>query len=368
MAEADLRTARLRPNPNLNNQSLQVLKNSNFAENTNWNNFRNQQYWWQLTKPIQLPNQRHYKIEVARQNATLSQFAYLDSERNLLLDVGSQWLQVWLAQKKLQLVLKARTNIDTLVYINRLRFRKQVITQAELTRTELLSTQYAVQERTAQQEFKAACNQLKLMLGRNDVAGVDTSGSFSPTFSDSLTTVLQQALQNRSDINAARISLQAAAANIKLQKALAVPQPELGLIYNPQNAVPYVGFYGAIDIPVFSRNQGEIARSKLAEQQAGKFLAATQLRLETELATSYQNYLTSRRNLAATETMNKQASNILATVQYAYLHGGTTIIDFLEAQRSWFEIRQQYYELMQLYWQNYLDLLYAAGLIGQFGQ
>src|SRR6185503_14691536 len=51
LAEADLITARLRPNPILNNQSLQLAQPAYFPANSTWQDGRNRQVWWQLTKP-----------------------------------------------------------------------------------------------------------------------------------------------------------------------------------------------------------------------------------------------------------------------------------------------------------------------------
>ena len=50
------------------------------------------------------------------------------------------------------------------------------------------------------------------------------------------------------------------------------------------------------------------------------------------------------------------------------VHTINTIIDFLEAQRSWLDTQQQYYETLQLYRQSYIKLLYASGLINKLAQ
>src|SRR5262245_30004279 len=67
-AHADVITAKLRPNPNLNNQTLQLADAGHFPPNTKWSDNTNRQVWWQLTKPNQWPAQRKYKIESATQN------------------------------------------------------------------------------------------------------------------------------------------------------------------------------------------------------------------------------------------------------------------------------------------------------------
>src|ERR1044072_3505387 len=68
MAKADEITAKPRPNPNLNNQPLQLADAVHFPANTKWSDNVNRQVWWQPTKPIQWPAQRQYKIASATQN------------------------------------------------------------------------------------------------------------------------------------------------------------------------------------------------------------------------------------------------------------------------------------------------------------
>ena len=58
-----------------------------------------------------------------------------------------------------------------------------------------------------------------------------------------------------------------------------------------------------------------------------------------------------------------QAGQVLETIRYAYLRGQTTLIDFLEAQRTWFETKKQLYENLLSFRQSYWDLLLATGLI-----
>lgn len=72
IAQTDIITAKLRPNPILNNQSLQLMQPSQFPANTDWHNGQNRQVWWQLTKPFQIAGQRNYKIEVANKNVSFA--------------------------------------------------------------------------------------------------------------------------------------------------------------------------------------------------------------------------------------------------------------------------------------------------------
>ncbi|MNU50417.1 Outer membrane efflux protein [compost metagenome] len=368
IAEADVVTASLRPNLILNNQTLNLVQPSHFPANTNWYSGQNRQVWWQLTKPFQLPAQRKYKIKVAEQNVLLEQKVIKEAERNLFQDVAIQWLDVWTTRKQLDLLMVAKSNTDSLVVVNQLRYKNQVITETELIRTSLLADQYALQLKSAEQTYQNALVNLQFLLGSNEAISIDTSDRFLYELPASLDSLLKQALNSRSDLQTLKSVVNVADANIQLQKAFAWPQPELGVIYNPQNTIPYIGIYGTIELPVFSRNQGEIKKALVLKQQAEQQLQTTQTQLQTELTTAYQIYQTQQANLTKFDQLLAQSEKILMSVKYSYLRGGTTIVDFLEAQRSWLETQQQYYETLQGYKQSYIRLLYVSGYINQLAQ
>lgn len=368
IAQSDITTARLRPNPILNNQSLQLVQPSRFPEHSAWYNGANRQVWWQLTKPFHLPVQRRNKINFAEQNVRLTEKQYSETERHLFQSVAQKWLDVWAARKQLDLLTTARNNIDSLANINRLRLKNQVITTTDLARTELLANQYEIQLKSARQDYQNEVVNLKFLMGVQDSVAIDTTDQFAFAFPDEMDAIVQQALQNRTDIQAIKSTMDVADANIKLQKSTALPTPELGLIYNPQNRSNYMGVYGTIEIPIFSRNQGEIRKSQVIKQQAEQDLRATGSQIGTEISTAYKTYIIQRQNVQNFNQLLTQSQTILNSVKYSYLRGGTTIIDFLEAQRSWLDTQQQYYDLLGGYRQSYIDLLYASGMINQIAQ
>ena len=103
----------------------------------------------------------------------------------------------------------------------------------------------------------------------------------------------------------------------------------------------------------------------MVKNQVENQLSALEVKVRTEIKIAYENYERQKQNIANFESLLKQSKTILDNVKYSYLKGGTTIVDFLEAQRSWLETQQQYYDTMQSYKQSYIQLLYTTGLINQ---
>jgi cobalt-zinc-cadmium efflux system outer membrane protein len=365
-SQADVITAKLRPNPNLNNQTMQLVSSDHFAPGTRWSSKDNRQVWYQVTKPIQWPNQRRYKIETANKDVILANNVYQENVRNLSLQVGNSWISCWVLKKRLALLNDSRGNLDTLVKINELRYRNQVITQTDLSRTRVLLDQYNLQLSVFMQDYQNELQNLQLLTGTTDSIDIDTS-SLVQTIAPSaaLDSLITQTMENRTDVVLAKSNIDERSSNIKLQQSMSVPQPNLGVIYNPQNAVPYIGFYGSIDLPFFSRNQGEIKKAHIQQQQAEQELSATRRQVQTDVSTSYKTYQLQKQNIQKYEGILLQSQQILNNVKYSYLRGGTTIIDFLDAQRNWYDTRLLYYDALQAYYQSYVQLLFATGLINQ---
>ncbi|MBW1654562.1 TolC family protein [Flavobacterium quisquiliarum] len=368
IAQSDIVTAKLRPNLILGFNYIGIASEKNYAPNTGFFNNANTQTNLQLGKVFQLAGTRKNKIDFASQNSVLTQKNYNEIERNLFQDVGLKWVDVWAAQKQLEIVKKASSNLDSLVIINKVRLKNEVITETDFNRTSLLANQYALEIKKSEQNLKNELLSLKYLLGVQEEINIDSADDFVFVLPSNLEDLLKEALDKRTDVLASKSILDVANTNINLQKSLAYPQPEMGLIYNPQNMIPYIGLYGTIELPFFSRNQGEIKKSNYLKQQAEQNLTATQGLIRTEITNAYNSYQIQKSNLENFIGLLTRSENILKSVKYSYLRGGTTIIDFLEAQRSWLDIQQQYYDSMQEYRKSYITLLYASGLINQIAQ
>lgn len=368
IAETDITSAKLRPNLNFSAEAVQMMNSSDFEGNTNWNNSPNREEMYQLSKPFQIAGQRKNKIAVANKNFELEERLFNEAERNLFAEVASKWLEVWTAQKQLQIIKTAKFNVDTLVQTNQARYRNLVISKTDLFRTELLAKQYNIQYKTAAQEVINQQNELKYLLGLETTIEIDSEDEFLFSIPQNIEDLLEQALENRSDMQAAKVFSEASDSNIKMQRSFAYPQPELGIIYNPQNSVPHFGISASIDLPFFDRNQGEIKKSQIIKEQADQEIVTLQTKIESEINIAFANYQLQKQNIESFQELLEQSQAILDKVKYAYLKGGTTIIDFLEAQRSWLETQEAFYEAMQDYRQGYIQLLFTTGLINQLAQ
>lgn len=219
VAETEIISAKTISNIKLNNQSL-FLMNGAMANNaSNLLSARNSQVWWQMTKVFQIAGQRKNKIDVAEKSVAFTKQNFEEVKRNLYQAVALKWLDVWTAKKQFDILTRAKTNLDSVVTINKNRLKNQVITQIDYNRTELLANQYALQIKSAGQVLKNETANFKYLLGTSDDITIDEKDSFEYVTTTTSDDLLKSSLESRTDILAAKSAIEVAASNIKLQKS-----------------------------------------------------------------------------------------------------------------------------------------------------
>src|SRR6185437_15122723 len=102
--------------------------------------------------------------------------------------------------------------------------------------------------------------------------------------------LMDSAYHNRTDLQIARTNTNISRLNYEYQKALAVPDLSLGLIYDEAGSFlnNYVGVGASIDLPFFNRNQGNIRSAKAQIASSAATQRSTQATVEENVSASLQ--------------------------------------------------------------------------------
>ena len=150
--------------------------------------------------------------------------------------------------------------------------------------------------------------------------------------------LMRRALDNRPDLRAAEADRARARADHRLARANAwwdiTPQIEYQRI-GPDNTI---GFGFSLPIRIFDRNQGEIARTQAEISRVDAVREATALQVLAALETDRQIALTQRERVVSLRDVYLPKATVARdTVEFAYRRGGQSLLDFLDAQRSYRE-------------------------------
>jgi cobalt-zinc-cadmium efflux system outer membrane protein len=151
---------------------------------------------------------------------------------------------------------------------------------------------------------------------------------------------LQTVLRDRPEMRAARGGVKQAEANFDLQRANAVPDPQLMAGYKRfSGSAPYTGqntlFFGfQMPLPIFDRNQGQIAAAQAQVLGAKDAVTDQEIAIRAEVASALSDYESRRQALLKVlPRMAQRAAESDQIAAGAYRLGGADILRFLDATR-----------------------------------
>jgi outer membrane protein, heavy metal efflux system len=121
-------------------------------------------------------------------------------------------------------------------------------------------------------------------------------------------------------------------------------------------------FYFSVPLPVFNKNQGEIARTQYAVTQS----QFQQKAVEQQVLTDVQNaYEALRKSEQVVRLFDKgyldKATQSLDITQFSYEHGAASLLDFLDAERSFRATQLSYRQALAAYMTAMEQLRQAVG-------
>jgi cobalt-zinc-cadmium efflux system outer membrane protein len=123
-----------------------------------------------------------------------------------------------------------------------------------------------------------------------------------------------------------------------------------------------LGFFFSAPIPIFNRNQGEIARVNAEQKQITKSIDAIRATISGEVVGAWQEYESSRALVAEIERdLINPSQEARDTTAYVYQAGASSLIDVLDSQRAFNETMSTYYDSLGDYRRAITRLNSAVG-------
>jgi cobalt-zinc-cadmium efflux system outer membrane protein len=105
-----------------------------------------------------------------------------------------------------------------------------------------------------------------------------------------------------------------------------------------------------MEVPLFNRNQGEIARTHAAITQSEEAKTATQQAVMTDVAAAYEAVKSGEGIIQLYQSgYLKDSRESLDISRYAYQRGAASLLDFLDAERSYRSTELTYRETLAAY-------------------
>jgi cobalt-zinc-cadmium efflux system outer membrane protein len=356
VAEANVITARLRPNPVVSGgaNSLDWL-------GTGFNDINGagpQEYAVRVDVPFERARKRELRTELAGHGQQIAAAQFAEAVRRVKLDVVLASIEVLEAKARLELAEDNLQALERLVQLNERRLTSGAIPPLEVSRSRVAMLQYRGNVRSAQLALTQARLKLLPLVGsKPDEAPVDIDdrlGLTPPVDRPDLAALQQAARSSRPDILAAQREQARTQADLRLQIAQGKVDYAIGAEYRRQQGVNgrgnLLGLFFSAPLPIFNRNQGEIARAEAECDKATRSLTALETDLAGEVASAYEEFDASRLLLIDIERdLLKPTSDARAGTTYMYQAGATSLLDVLDAQRAYNDTMDTYYSAQAAY-------------------
>jgi cobalt-zinc-cadmium efflux system outer membrane protein len=171
-----------------------------------------------------------------------------------------------------------------------------------------------------------------------------------------------RALKMRPDLLAALQGVTAAQSQIALAKANGKVDLTAGLSYSHVADQSSMSVNFAIPMAIFDRNQGEIARTRYALTQSQENAEAASDAVLTDVRNNYEGFSTNKKILQLyLSGYLKRAQDSRDISEYSYKRGAASLLDFLDAERSYRSTQLAYRQALANYLVSIEQLKQAVG-------
>lgn len=364
-AQADLVAARVFNDPELsvsyfNNENSKLQMGEGFAVG--------------LTQTVTL-GKRSAAIGMARSESELTQVLLTDYFRNLQADATLTYLEAIKQQKLYEVKKNAYNNLRQLAESDSVRYTLGKIMEVDAIQSKLEAGILRNEFLQAETDVKNAYAAMAVMMGTfsTDTLYQPVSELQTQHKDFILGDLIATAIDSRSDLVAFYKNTIVAHKAVKVARRENIPDIDLSVevgknarVKNEEApAPPFTGVTVGVAFPLkFSAmNRGAVHAAKFKEQQTHLQYDQARLQVQTEVLQAYHQYQSLVEQVKHYENgMLQQAKEVLNGKIYSYNRGEVSLLEILNAQRTYDEVQAQYIETLYNYNAALVELEKSAGI------
>lgn len=211
--------------------------------------------------------------------------------------------------------------------------------------------------RQAMTDLENTFRTLSALIGRftRDTLYIPRGDVLNPVRKFAAEQLLETALANRADLQAAFKQVEVARREVKVARRerntdidLALGVSKNARVRNEEApAPPFTGVTVGVGIPLKFSNfyQGEVKAARFREKQFEMRYRQAQVEVQTEVMQAYRCYESLKEQLNAYENgLLEHAREVMEGKIYSYTRGESSLLEVLDAQRTYDDVRSQYIE------------------------
>lgn len=314
-------------------------------------------------------------ISLARSEEELTRALLADYFRNLQADATVSYLEALKQSELYKVKQNAYETIRQLAESDSVRFTLGKIMEIDATQSRLEAGILHNELLQAGADLQNAFSGLNLFTGNQsrDTLFQPDAALHSVPRNFIISELLTTANENRADLVAALKNKEVASRALKVARRdrntdvdLSIAVSRNARVYNEEApAPPFTGVTAGIAIPLkFSNfNKGAVRAARFREQQAETQYQQALLQVQTEVMQAYRNFESLTAQVHHYENgMLSAAREVIDGKIYSYNRGEVSLLEVLDAQRTYDEVQAQYIETLFNHSAALVELEKSAGI------
>ncbi len=334
-AEADVKTAGQAPNPALSLDVSSISPWSGYGSG-GWKDKKIDNVL-RVEQLIERGGKRALRVKGAEARREAARFDVSETGRQQLAMLRRAYFDLLLAQEKLKLATETAELYARALAVAEKRLKVGDVAPVDVSRMAVDKARADNDSRLARSELEQARQVLAYLIGReNEAQALQAQEGWPNPNRDPLAENV--ALDQRPDLEAARLRVSAAEAARDLARTLRTRDVTVGVQYEHTNQSTPVNSYGVgISVPIFlwHNHEGEIQRAE-ADYDAARLTYEQQRALATGLVGQARSTLLAARDrlLRLQSGLLADAERVAKAAELAYSKGAMGLIDLLDARRT----------------------------------
>ena len=343
------------PNPTALVQGTQFdLDFPRRALTTNSPSASNRTYLLEFDLPIETNGKRSKRIRTADAQLEASEAQVLDAVRQQMFQMKSAYYSAVLARENTKVATEVLDSVDNTEKLIKRQVAGGNIPESQLITFQANRIQFEQALVSAQLSYEQSIRDLLNYLGATpaDVAGaagavavpdakprglsaVDLSGELTaPPLTVALEELRQKA-DERPDVVAAQRAVESAERSLNVARAGRSPDITVGTQFARVGADNTGGMTFSVPLPVFNNKEGEIAAAEALIQSARTQLKQLHLQALTDIDKAFRAYQLNQDVMKLyDDSALAKARESLEIAEKAYERGGTSLLEVLDARRT----------------------------------
>jgi len=356
-------SANLRPNPTLS-WDTQFLPLFNLSQFNAAYISNSAQFDLGLGYTFERGRKRQHRLQAAQDQTTVTRSQVADNQRTLAFSVAQQFVAVLLAESMIDLAQQDLASFQQTVDLSEQQVRAGAISEGDAIKIKLQLLQFRNDVSSAKLSRVQALAALRQLVGFESVPeNYDVNGTldYQPVHGD-IEALKMLAVNSRPDLAAARQSIIAARSQESLAHANGKRDLDVSFNYSHVADINSGAFFFNMHIPVFDRNQCEIARTRAAITQSQELAAEANEQVMSDVVSAYEGVHTNDQIITLYRSgYLDQTTQSRDISQYAYQRGATSLLDYLDAERSYRANQLSYRQALAAYMVALEQLREAVG-------